>query len=106
MNMIRLIPDGSCPKCSHRQFIVREFIANTYLTGIDGEIIDGNEDKHTMVGICLNCGKQYPMASTYNGFIPLTPIRKLLREYAEEVVYVIPDDMTKELTNPMDLKGD
>ena len=37
------IPNGSCPICGHKQFIVSDISHNLYLTNRDGEIVDYNE---------------------------------------------------------------
>ena len=81
MQMIRLLPKGSCPKCGHRQFLVKEIQSNLYLTGIDGDVIDSKEEKYVAVGKCLNCGKEYNMLSGRDSFIPMTPLRELLYYY-------------------------
>ena len=94
MEMMRLVPKGSCPRCGHRQFIIKEIQSNLYLTGRDGEIIDSKEEKYVAVGKCTNCGREYDMAPGYNTFIPLTPIRKFLYEYSTpELVEAQPRDM-------------
>ena len=67
MEMLRLVPKGSCPRCGHRQFIIKEIQSNLYLTGRDGEIIDSKEEKYVAVGKCTNCGKEYDMDSIYVG---------------------------------------
>ena len=94
MEMLRILPKGSCPKCGHRQFLVKEIQSNLYLTGRDGEIIDSKEEKYIAIGKCLNCGKEYEMAPTAYAFIPLTPLRKFLHEYSSpELIDIKPDDM-------------
>ena len=105
MEMIRVLPKGSCPKCGHRQFLVKEISSNLYLTGNDGEIINGREEKYIAVGKCLNCEKEYDMAPGYNCFVPLTPIRKFLYEYSTpELINPVPEDM-KALPNPIQVGG-
>ena len=86
LQMIRLLPEGSCPKCGHRQFLVKEIQSNLYLTNSDGEIIDGKEENYVAVGKCLNCGKEYKMLPGVYRFIPMTPLRELLYEYSEDAV--------------------
>ncbi len=96
------LPKGSCPKCNRKQFIVNERISTYYLTNQEGEIIDSKEDTHICVGQCINCGQTYEMFPTREGFIPLTPLRKLIYEYSSEYIdsHDIEDDIPK-LDNPM-----
>ena len=99
-NLIRNIPRGSCPKCGHRQFIVKELISNLYLTNEDGEVIDYNEDMHYAKGICMNCHKEYEMFVGNNSFIPLTPLRKLLLEDVVEAEII--EEQVEDIENPFD----
>lgn len=103
MEMIRVLPKGCCPKCGHRQFIVKEISSNLYLTGRNGEIIDSKEEKYIAVGKCLNCGKEYEMAPSYDSFIPLTPIRKVLFDYElEEIEKDNPNNNLESIPNPFE----
>ena len=79
--MIRLIPQGSCPKCQHKQFVVYDNQSTMYLTNRDGAIIDSKELDHISVGMCCNCGTTFEMFPTSEGFIPLTPMRKIVYDY-------------------------
>lgn len=80
--MCDIIPAGSCPICSGKQFIVHEFSSNLYLLDYDGKVIDHNEIIYNAVGKCLNCGHQFEMMPTMEGFIPLTKLRKIFYEYS------------------------
>lgn len=67
----------SCPRCYHSRFLVSEFTSTMSLTGRDGIVEDSNED-YDCQGMCLNCGYKCEMMPTNNGFIPVTPMRKIL----------------------------
>ena len=51
MLMYRVVPEGSCPRCGHKQFLVREFQSHLYLTNRDGEVIDAKDEG----GFCVGC---------------------------------------------------
>ena len=84
MLMYRIVPEGSCPRCGHKQFLVREFQSHLYLTNRDGEVIDAKDEGGFCVGKCLNCKREYEMFQRQHSFIPLTPLRKLMYEYQPE----------------------
>ena len=96
----------SCPTCGQSQFVVKEFLSATYLTGRDGEILDYTEDKHTYMGMCVRCGKVVPMVNGYHGFIPCTPIRKIILDNYDELVSIIPEEKPNEVyfDNPMEVE--
>lgn len=104
--MVNLIPAGSCPRCGHSQFVVFENEMNCYLTNRDGEIIDGNEIDYRAVGKCVNCGKEFSMIPTANGFIPLTRLRSILLDYTPHFSAINDAEMAycKDLANPMEAK--
>lgn len=98
--MVYLIPKGSCPNCTHKQFVVYERNENLYLTNNDGEVIDNAEISNYAIGKCLRCGKEYDMMSYSTRFIPLTALRKILFDYSphkieEENIKIIPNPMEK-----------
>lgn len=80
--MCRLVPQGACPICGHKQFIVHEITTDLYLTNQDGAAIDHKELNYIALGKCINCGKEFEMMPTSIGFIPLTRLRKILYEYS------------------------
>ena len=80
-NMVNIIPLGACPKCGHKQFVVSELQINEYLTNPDGEIIDSLDVDYDAEGYCMNCGAQFKMYPTKEGFIPLTRLRKIMLDY-------------------------
>ena len=99
MQMVYMLPKGSCPRCAHRQFIVKEFTGNIYLTGRDGEVIDSKESSYVAIGKCLNCNAEYEMYPGIDSFVPLTPLRKILLEYDRSVLSKKLDD-EKPIPNP------
>lgn len=101
--MCRIIPQGSCPICGHKQFIINEGIINLYLTDQDGSVIDYKEEDYKAIGKCINCGKKFEMMPTSTGFIPLTHLRKIIYEYSpSSYINEISSGNTK---NPME-EGD
>ena len=100
-SLITPLPKGACPKCNRKQFVVMERKSDLYLTNQDGEIIDSKEEYHICVGQCVNCGKTYSMFPTREGFIPLTPLRKLLYEYTPEYIESNDIDDAPKIDNPM-----
>ena len=81
MEMCRKVPINACPKCGHKQFIVRDVSINTLATDREGKIHDLLSEEKTAVGLCLNCNAIFELYPAYDSYIPLTPIRKFLREY-------------------------
>lgn len=98
--MARLIPKGSCPCCGHLQFVVVEAQINYYLTNMDAEIIDSKEKYYHAKGKCCNCGSEYDMIPTREGFIPATPLRKHLFKYSTHYDEIYLDE-NKYIKNPM-----
>lgn len=92
------VPEGSCPNCGHKQFIVYERNENLYLTNMDGEIIDNNEISNYAIGKCISCGAEYEMISSTTKYIPITKLRKILFDYSphkfiEDKIINIPNPM-------------
>ena len=77
---IKRVPAGECPFCKNKQFFVSEIVKTDYLLNRDGQVIDSDEPVYDAVGICLNCNHQYLMKPVFDGFIPLTPLRKYMEE--------------------------
>ena len=98
--IMTVLPEGSCPTCGHRQFIVKEIQSNLYLTSNFGEIIASKEEGYACVGKCLVCGKEYSMYSGPHKFIPLTPMRKILYDYSKEYLDA-QEPKEAYMTNPM-----
>lgn len=96
IEMVTNVPQGSCPSCGHKQFIVSEIQSNNYLTDRDGYIIDHNESMYSCVGMCLNCKKTFEMLALPHKFIPMTRLRKIL--YENEIIE------EKFIENPMEVK--
>ena len=88
----------SCPRCKNSEFIIYEGEENLYHENKYGKI-DGIENmSYACKGLCMNCKTIYDMQSTNTGFIPLTPIRKLLFENTEDNIVEEPI-----IANPMEL---
>ena len=102
--MVDVLPNGCCPSCGHMKFVVSEIQHNIFLTNRDGEIIDSKEMSYNATGQCVNCGKVYDMEPTYNGFIPMTPLRKLLYEHTPHYLPRILDNKSlgDDIKNPME----
>ena len=100
--MCTIIPQGSCPICGHKQFIVHEIDTNIYLTDQDGAILDHKELSYKAIGICTNCKAQFEMMPTSIGFIPLTKLRKIIYEYSPSV-YINETELINS-TNPMEVR--
>lgn len=103
-NMASAIPYGTCPVCRSKQFVVSCTQQDLYLTNGDGEIIDGKELMSYAYGKCVKCGTETEMFSTKDGFIPLTPIRKIIYGYSKPE-----EDMKNHMNlpiteNPMEAK--
>ena len=77
---IKRIDMGECPYCKSKQFFVSEIVKTNYLLNRDGVVIDSEESVYDAVGICIKCGKQYQMKPVFDGFVPLTPLRKYMEE--------------------------
>lgn len=102
INMVKVIPNGSCPYCGHKQFVVIESQLNIFLTNRDGEIIDNKELSYKARGKCCNCNREFEMMQTTYGFIPLSPLRKIIYNHtnhneSEEEYEVINNPMYKEM---------
>lgn len=93
------IPEGSCPNCGHRQFVVFESNENLYLTNINGEIIDSSEISNYAIGKCIKCGSEYKMLSGPTKFIPLTVLRNILFNYSP---HKIKEKNIVNISNPME----
>lgn len=78
-----------------------ESSSNVYLTDRDGEITDSKEIHYKAIGKCVNCYKEYEMMQTSYGFVPLTPLRKLLYEYDKGIFDVEESLIDKDSKNPM-----
>lgn len=93
------IPEGSCPNCGHRQFVVFESNESIYLTNTDGEIIDSSDIINCAIGKCIKCGSEYEMISTLTKFIPVTPLRSILFNYSP---HKIKKENIINISNPME----
>lgn len=92
------VPMGECPFCKHKQFFVSEIVQTNYLLNRDGQVIDSAEAVNDTIGICLNCNHKFPMKAIFDGFVPMTPLRKFMDDYIdydEDILEV------KEVDNPM-----
>lgn len=78
------IPNGSCPICGHKQFIVSDISHNLYLTNRDGEIVDYNEYRRNIRGFCVNCHNVIKMRSTPYGYIPTNALSEFMEAYDKE----------------------
>ena len=96
--MIIKYPTGSCPCCHRSNFVVVEKNVDAYVTGRDGEILDHRELENSAIGRCINCGKEYHMIHTANGFRPLTSFGLYLYNNS-----LVKEDKYKfdEIENPM-----
>ena len=104
--MAKSIPYGACPNCGHKQFVVIQTTTNIFLTNRDGEITDGCELADRAVGKCGNCGKEMEMFPTRYGFIPLTPLRKIVYEACQQEKHMGEFIDTNQTNNPMLSKED
>ena len=95
------IPNGSCPICGHKQFVVSDISHNLYLTKIDGEIVDYNEYSRNIRGFCVNCHNVIKMRSTSYGYIPTNALSEFMELYnkGDEIIDKLICD------NPMLLGG-
>ena len=78
------IPNGSCPICGHKQFVVSDISHNLYLTNRDGEIVDYNEYRRNIRGFCVNCHNVIKMRSTSYGYIPTNALSEFMEVYDKE----------------------
>lgn len=99
--MFHILPQGACPNCAHKQFVVFESMQNIYLTNRDGEIIDSMEVENKAIGQCVKCGKIYKMIPTSIGFIPATRLRELLFNYG--LYKIEEEEKTLPIPNPMEM---
>ena len=99
--MCRIIPAGSCPSCGHKQFFVMQGQVDQYITNGDGVVIDFKELEYKAIGKCLNCNKEYEMMPTTTGFIPLTPLRKILYDYTPHLAI---EESYSHVDNPMEMR--
>lgn len=81
MKLFHNIDPHGCPRCGHKNFLVKQITSNIYMTNHDGEVCDSKEEKCVTVAKCLECGKEFDAYPAFDSFIPLTPIRKFLIEY-------------------------
>lgn len=95
VEMIRLRPKGSCPKCGNSRFIILECCYTGYVTDRDGYLNKFKDLGTSYIGCCSTCGAKYKMVEAYNKLIPLTPLRALCRDYE-------PDKLA--MTNNVELK--
>lgn len=102
--MVSIIPLGACPKCGHRQFVVSELQMNEYLTNPDGEIIDTLEVNYDAQGMCVNCGTEFRMYPTREGFIPMTRLREIMFNYSPHLKIIQQEKMVDILPNPMEVQ--
>ena len=82
MKLFHNIDPHGCPRCGHKNFLVKQVTSTIYLTDRDGQICDSKDELCVTVGKCLECGKEFDLYQTFDSFIPLTSIRKHLAEYA------------------------
>lgn len=94
-NMVRTLHWGSCPNCGNRQFVVDVLIIDRYLTNDYGEVVRHKEVDYDARGMCTKCHKTYEMYETNYGFVPMTPLRKLLN-------YAVPEVEAVFIENPFD----
>ena len=73
------------------------------MTNRDGEICDSMDEMNVAVGKCLECGKEFDCYPAFDSFIPLTPIRKFLPEYATEVLDSTNNMDQTHIENPMEV---
>lgn len=101
--MCTLVPEGACPSCGKKGFVVHEMQSFTYLTNRDGVVVDYAPDQYAAVGMCTNCNKRFDMMPTPTGFIPITPLRRILLDYTPHIDNFLNDDLTnaKVVPNPM-----
>lgn len=78
------IPNGSCPICGHKQFVVSDISHNLYLTNRDGEIVDYNEYRRNIRGFCVNCHNVIKMRPTSYGYVPTNALSEFMEEYDKE----------------------
>ena len=93
------IPEGACPKCGHKQFLVFESGMNVYVTNRDGVAIDSKEVSYQANGKCMNCDEVFDMMPTPIGFIPMTPLRRWFYEYTP---HYAPEEEVEFIENPME----
>ena len=82
--MLRPIPLNSCPKCHHQQFLVKTVESTIFFTDRNGVIVHHQPEIDMAFGKCLNCGYECDMMSTLVGFMPLTPLRKILFDFQHD----------------------
>ena len=100
---IKRVPAGECPFCKNKQFFVSEIVKTDYLLNRDGQVIDSDEPVYDAVGICLNCNHQYLMKPVFDGFVPLTPLRKYMEENINIGSNTDPLEVD-DINNPMQLE--
>ena len=100
---IKRIDMGECPHCRSKQFYVSEIVKTNYLLNRDGTVIDSEEPAYDAVGICIKCGKQYQMKPVFDGFVPLTPLRKYMEENINIGSNTDPLEVD-DINNPMQLE--
>lgn len=104
VEMVKVVPLGSCPKCGHKQFVVMESQIKKYLTNQDGEVIDYEETDYNAAGMCCNCNAIFKMIPTLEGFVPLTRIREILYDYSPHALNSLPTYEVKNYFNPMEIQ--
>lgn len=81
--IIQTYPYSACPKCGNMNFAVLECNYTGYKV-VNGEVIDFIEYDSPCIGVCTVCGSKYKMARGYDTFIPITPMRSILKEFQPE----------------------
>ena len=99
--MCTVVPVGACPNCGHKQFVVSEITHTLFLTDRDGQVIDSKSESYNAMGYCNHCGKSFEMIPTTTGFIPATPLRKVLFQYTPHQI-TLDSEMFTEVDNPME----
>lgn len=78
--MVTKIPMNSCPVCGGRKYVVYEMYSEMHLTDDSGVVTDSKELIYKCNGYCRNCETKFDMTYGSMGFVPLTPVRKVLLE--------------------------
>lgn len=98
-----IIPYNACPNCRHKSFIVMQIQVDAFVTDGDGNICATEQKHYNAIGKCLNCGKEYDMMPTPNGFNPMGKIKSILNRYNGVIGSNCTDNIS--LDNPMEIDG-
>ena len=86
MKLFHNIDQHGCPRCGHKNFLIKQLSSTIYITDHDGNVCDSKDEKVVTVGKCLECGKEFDAYPAFDSFIPLTSIRKHMIEYSATVL--------------------